>query len=125
MTVSSALKRTILRPVNSSDVALGGAVFDMDGTLCLPQMASLSGEQKRAAELKIEQVEEKAMNEMIPQKGLSNLFAFLNDSNVPLTICTRNQIVSQIFFSATFASTNGLETCQTFAQELLARRNAH
>lgn len=35
------MPRLILNPKNAGDIAIKGIIFDMDGTLCLPQVSSL------------------------------------------------------------------------------------
>lgn len=93
-----------------------GVIFDMDGTLCLPQpwmfpeMRKAIGlnnkekdilefieelpttEDKKWAEAKIHEVETKAMREMKPQPGLIDLMKFLTLNNFSKNICTRNVI---------------------------------
>ncbi|KAK5782370.1 putative haloacid dehalogenase-like hydrolase PWA37_005374 [Arxiozyma heterogenica] len=93
-----------------------GVIFDMDGTLCLPQpwmfpeMRSVIGlnnkekdilefieelpttEDKKWAKEKIHEVEIKAMEEMRPQPGLIELMRFLTLNNFSKNICTRNVI---------------------------------
>lgn len=105
----------ILKPLKAGDVAIKGMVFDMDGTLCLPQtwmfaemrsaigltdkskdilafIAEMSEAEQAEAHAKLEQVEKKAMSEMEPQVGLLELMDYLNTINLPKTICTRNLI---------------------------------
>lgn len=105
----------ILKPLKAGDVAIKGMVFDMDGTLCLPQtwmfaemrsaigltdkskdilafIAEMSEAEQAEANAKLEQVEKKAMSEMEPQVGLLELMDYLNTINLPKTICTRNLI---------------------------------
>ncbi|CCD23806.1 putative haloacid dehalogenase-like hydrolase NDAI_0C01450 [Naumovozyma dairenensis CBS 421] len=91
-------------------------VFDMDGTMCIPQpwmfpaMRSAVGLNDKSidiltyidelpteaarteANLRIEEVEEKAMREMLPQPGLVELLEFLTVNNISKNICTRNVI---------------------------------
>lgn len=93
-----------------------GVIFDMDGTLCLPQpwmfpeMRKAIGlnnkdkdilefieelptvEDKKWAEGKIHEVETKAMEEMKPQPGLIELMKFLTLNNFSKNICTRNVV---------------------------------
>lgn len=105
----------VLKPLKAGDVAIKGMVFDMDGTLCLPQtwmfaemrsaigltdkskdvlafIAEMSEAEQAEANAKLEQVEKKAMSEMEPQVGLLELMDYLNTINLPKTICTRNLI---------------------------------
>ncbi|CDO94228.1 unnamed protein product [Kluyveromyces dobzhanskii CBS 2104] len=49
-------------------------------------------EERVEAHDKIEAVERKAMDEMVPQSGISELFKFLHENNVSKSICTRNLI---------------------------------
>ncbi|SCU93467.1 LAMI_0E14466g1_1 [Lachancea mirantina] len=96
--------------------AVKAVVFDMDGTLCLPQawmflaMREALGiqdspidilayidtlksvEKRREAEARVANVERKAMAEMQPQPGLAKLMQFLAENNVSKNICTRNLI---------------------------------
>lgn len=89
-------------------------IFDMDGTLCLPQpwmfpaMRQAIGlhdksidilqfiedlptlEEKLLAEKRIHDVEVKAMEEMKPQPGLVELMKYLTLNNYSKNICTRN-----------------------------------
>lgn len=93
-----------------------GVIFDMDGTLCLPQqwmfpamrsaiglkdnsmdiltfidrMPSIS--QREKAHSLIEEVEYKAMQQMVPQNGLVELLSYLTQHNIKKSICTRNVI---------------------------------
>lgn len=91
-------------------------VFDMDGTLCLPQpwmfpaMRQAIGltdkntdilqfiedlptpEDKLLAEKRIHDVEIKAMEEMEPQPGLSEVMSYLTLNNYSKNICTRNKL---------------------------------
>ncbi|CAL9734095.1 hypothetical protein MOSE0_D04522 [Monosporozyma servazzii] len=91
-------------------------VFDMDGTLCLPQpwmfpaMRQAIGltdkntdilqfiedlptpEDKLLAEKRIHDVEIKAMEEMEPQPGLSEVMRHLTLNNYSKNICTRNKL---------------------------------
>lgn len=94
-------------------LTIKGVIFDMDGTLTKPQtwmfgeMRSQLGvpkgvdilvhleslptaEDKKIAELKLRMIEERAMNEQEPTKGLVNLFTKLNEYGVNTSICTRN-----------------------------------
>lgn len=89
-------------------------VFDMDGTLCVPQpwmfpamrkaiglndmtvdildfITDLPTDEDRAvAERKIHEVEIQAMNEMTPQPGLVDLMKYLTINKFNKGICTRN-----------------------------------
>lgn len=90
-------------------------VFDMDGTLCLPQpwmfpaMRQAIGltdkntdilqfidnlpttEDKLLAEKRIHEVEMQAMEEMEPQPGLVEIMKYLTLNNYSKNICTRNK----------------------------------
>lgn len=89
-------------------------IFDMDGTLCLPQpwmfpaMREAIGlddtskdilefidemddlQSKIDAENGLARVEKKAMDEMIPQPGLQEIMKYLTKKNISKNICTRN-----------------------------------
>ncbi|CAI4051645.1 hypothetical protein SKDZ_15G2770 [Saccharomyces kudriavzevii ZP591] len=89
-------------------------VFDMDGTLCLPQpwmfpamrkaiglhdksidilhfIDTLPSEKERKeAHDKIELVEAKAMKDMQPQPGLVDIMSYLTSNSISKNICTRN-----------------------------------
>jgi len=91
---------------------LKGIVFDVDGTLCIPQtwmfgqMRSALGINKRvdildhihslptaeqeAAQEKIRAIERSAMSSQEPQPGLVSLMEYLESRNIPKGICTRN-----------------------------------
>ncbi|KAK9456490.1 HAD-like domain-containing protein [Dipodascopsis uninucleata] len=106
------MPRLILNPTLSSDIPVKGIVFDMDGTLCLPQtwmfanmraalgiaksvdildhVYSLEIAEQKVANEKIRQIERTAMVEMKPQPGLDELMSFLERKGVLKTICTRN-----------------------------------
>ncbi|OWB69599.1 hypothetical protein B5S30_g5019 [[Candida] boidinii] len=58
----------------------------------LAQLESLQGDERIKAEKAIENIELKAMNEMAPQEGLSELFEYLSENEINKTICTRNLI---------------------------------
>ncbi|ODV96929.1 hypothetical protein PACTADRAFT_48717 [Pachysolen tannophilus NRRL Y-2460] len=108
-------KRMVLNPENSNEVAIKGVIFDMDGTLCLPQpwmfkmmrqalkieglpidildyIDSLSEDEKIIANKALADIEAKAMIEQVPQPGLEDLMKFLHENDLPKTICTRNLI---------------------------------
>lgn len=90
-----------------------GVIFDMDGTLTRPQtwmfgemrrqlgvpkgvdildhVASIPTEEGRmVAQSKLRTIEEKAMREQEPTKGLKNVFTKLSEYGVHTSICTRN-----------------------------------
>lgn len=89
-----------------------GIVFDMDGTLCLPQtymfkeMRSALGIDKSVdildhvhglpepaqeeAQEKLRVIERRAMQDMEPQPGLHELMTWLARRDIRTTICTRN-----------------------------------
>ncbi|KAH3673765.1 hypothetical protein WICPIJ_009676 [Wickerhamomyces pijperi] len=96
-------------------VKIKGVVFDMDGTLTISQpwmfkemrsvigltdpkvdiltfISQLSPEEQTNANLRVEQVEEKAMREMQPQLGLLPLLTHLQSLPLPMAILTRNLI---------------------------------
>ncbi|SCU83871.1 LAFA_0D06392g1_1 [Lachancea sp. 'fantastica'] len=103
-----------LRPSLPGQTAVKAIVFDMDGTLCLPQSWMFkamrdaiglhdaqvdiltyidelpSKKLQDEANLKIKNVEARAMAEMKPQPGLLKLLRFLALHNVSTGICTRN-----------------------------------
>ncbi|KAK9451262.1 HAD-like domain-containing protein [Limtongia smithiae] len=106
------MPRLILTPTLPTDVAVRGVVFDMDGTLCLPQ-TWMFGEMRRVlgiekgvdildhiyaldpdaqedAHEKVRLVERKAMVEMKPQPGLQMLMDFIAAQGLKKAICTRN-----------------------------------
>lgn len=106
-----------IRNKAGKSIKIKGVVFDMDGTLTIPQpwmfkeMRSVIGltdskidiltfisklplEQQNEANYKISQVEEKAMLEMQPQLGLMPLLSHLQTLNLPMSILTRNLINS-------------------------------
>lgn len=91
---------------------LKGVVFDMDGTLCLPQtymfgeMRSVLGISKKVDILEhietlpiheqpsaiesIRAIERTAMESQTPQPGLLTLMNYLDAKGIPKAICTRN-----------------------------------
>ncbi|KAF2635774.1 HAD-like protein [Massarina eburnea CBS 473.64] len=91
---------------------LKGIVFDVDGTLCLPQnymfaemraalgiskptdildhIYSLPAAEQEAAQEKIREIERTAMASQQPQSGLAELMSYLDSRSVPKAICTRN-----------------------------------
>ncbi|KAJ5814812.1 hydrolase [Penicillium riverlandense] len=103
-----------LDPARASDAPpLKGIVFDVDGTLCLPQhhmfaeMRSALGidrsidilqhirdipttEERAAAVAKIQAVERRAMLEQQPQPGLVRLMEYLQSRGLKRALCTRN-----------------------------------
>ncbi|CAN6630060.1 hypothetical protein TRVA0_012S02058 [Trichomonascus vanleenenianus] len=110
--VTKGMPRLILNPKKPGDIQIKGVVFDMDGTLCLPQtwmfqqmrnalgidkgtdildhVNSLPEKAQAEAQEKLMAIERKAMGEMIPQPGLQDLMMFLNEKGIPKSICTRN-----------------------------------
>ncbi|KAK9464629.1 HAD-like domain-containing protein [Lipomyces arxii] len=106
------MPRLILSPKLATDNSVKGLVFDMDGTLCLPQtwmfaemrrvlgiskgtdildhIYSLDVVEQETAHEKVRQVERKAMVEIKPQPGLDELMTFLEDNKLAKAICTRN-----------------------------------
>ncbi|KAL4752810.1 hypothetical protein BDW72DRAFT_170164 [Aspergillus terricola var. indicus] len=97
----------------SNDPQLKGIVFDVDGTLCLPQNY-MFGEMREAlgipksvdilhhirslptpdaqleASSKIKAIEHKAMQHQEPQPGLVELMEYLRERGVRRALCTRN-----------------------------------
>ncbi|KAH7136153.1 HAD-like domain-containing protein [Dendryphion nanum] len=91
---------------------LKGVVFDVDGTLCLPQtymfaemraalsiqkptdildhIYSLPEPEQEIAQEKIRQIERTAMTTQVPQPGLVDLMTYLDTHALPKGICTRN-----------------------------------
>lgn len=89
-----------------------GVVFDMDGTLSLPQnymfgemrqaleippsedildfVHALPEERQKRAHLILKDIEQRTMLKMRPQPGLRDLFSWLRDHKLPFTIQTRN-----------------------------------
>ncbi|KAB8079225.1 HAD superfamily hydrolase [Aspergillus leporis] len=116
---SSPLRQRRFAPLNpkkkrtSSEPPLKGIVFDVDGTLCLPQnymfgqMREALGIDKRVdilhhihqlptpkAQLeaidKIKAIEREAMRHQQPQPGLVELMDYLQDQGIKRALCTRN-----------------------------------
>ncbi|KAJ5086796.1 hydrolase [Penicillium alfredii] len=103
-----------LNPKQTSDAPpLKGVVFDVDGTLCLPQhhmyteMRAALGidksidilhhirdlptpEERAAAVTKVQTVEQRAMLEQQPQPGLVRLMDYLESRGLRRALCTRN-----------------------------------
>lgn len=98
---------------NTAVLPVRGVIFDMDGTLTRPQtwmfgemrrqlevpkgvdilhhLASLAtAEERHAAEAKLRAIEEKAMVEQEPTKGLQRTLAKLASLGIKTSICTRN-----------------------------------
>ncbi|KAH7382301.1 HAD-like domain-containing protein [Pyrenochaeta sp. MPI-SDFR-AT-0127] len=91
---------------------LKGVVFDVDGTLCLPQnymfaemraalniekptdildhIYSLPENEQEEAQEKIRNIERTAMKNQQPQAGLVELMDYLDSRNIKKGICTRN-----------------------------------
>lgn len=89
-----------------------GIVFDLDGTLCLPQSymfkqmrsalgiskgidildhcESLPAGEREKAFQKIREIEAEAMIAQVPQPGLLSLIQYLEKREIPKAICTRN-----------------------------------
>ncbi|KAH7326279.1 haloacid dehalogenase-like hydrolase [Stachybotrys elegans] len=106
----AALKETAVSSTQAP--VLKGVVFDMDGTLCLPQtymfgemraalgiskaidilehIESLPAEEQPAAYNHIKNIEQEAMKSQTPQPGLSALMSYLDSRNIRKAICTRN-----------------------------------
>ncbi|SCV06078.1 LANO_0H21616g1_1 [Lachancea nothofagi CBS 11611] len=105
-----------LNPTLPTQIAVKAIVFDMDGTLCIPQtwmframreavghhdpqvdiltfVDNLPSQRLRdEANLQIQKVEARAMAEMKPQPGLITLLEYLTRKGVDTSICTRNLI---------------------------------
>ncbi|KAG0677861.1 hypothetical protein C6P41_003113 [Kluyveromyces marxianus] len=116
--------------LKNTDKCIKGVVFDMDGTLCLPQtwmfkdMRDAIGcqdpkidiltfieelptaEEQAEAERKITVVEKKAMEEMEPQPGMIELFRFLKENRISKSICTRNLIGAVTYLVESFVPTD-------------------
>ncbi|KAL4792073.1 HAD-like domain-containing protein [Aspergillus venezuelensis] len=98
---------------NSNAPQLKGIVFDVDGTLCLPQnymfgeMREALGiskqvdilhhirnlpteDEKLEASNKIKAIEREAMKTQEPQPGLVELMEYLRDKDIKRALCTRN-----------------------------------
>ncbi|CZS96050.1 related to HAD superfamily hydrolase [Rhynchosporium agropyri] len=93
-------------------VKLKGIVFDVDGTLCMPQnwmfgqmrsaleipknvdildhIHSLPSSEQDAAQEKIRAIERSAMSSQEAQPGLVSLMEYLETKKIPKGICTRN-----------------------------------
>ncbi|KAK9251295.1 HAD-like domain-containing protein [Lipomyces tetrasporus] len=106
------MPRLTLFPELLSDIEVKGLIFDMDGTLCLPQtwmfsemrrvlgiaksvdiidhIYSLEVAEQEVAHEKVRQVERTAMVQMKPQPGLEALMEFLENNDLLKAICTRN-----------------------------------
>ncbi|KAK9237902.1 HAD-like domain-containing protein [Lipomyces kononenkoae] len=106
------MPRLVLIPKSPDDVPVKGLIFDMDGTLCMPQtwmfaemrrvlgitksvdildhIYSLDVAEQEIAHEKVRQVERRAMVQMKPQPGLEELMKFLEDNELRKAICTRN-----------------------------------
>lgn len=105
------LKQSLQSP-SSNAPKLKGVVFDMDGTLCIPQtymfgqmrdalgitkavdilehVESLPADEQASALKAIRNIESEAMKSQTPQPGLNSLMEFLDSHKVPKAICTRN-----------------------------------
>ncbi|PLN84019.1 putative HAD superfamily hydrolase [Aspergillus taichungensis] len=112
---SVPLRQRRFAPLGSTDATapqLKGIVFDVDGTLCLPQnymfsqmrnalgiekktdilhhIRSLPSEERLKAAEKIKDIEREAMTHQQPQPGLVDLMDYLHDAGVRRALCTRN-----------------------------------
>ncbi|KAF2840215.1 HAD-like protein [Patellaria atrata CBS 101060] len=118
MTTSSPRPRRRFAPLNPEVLnkydapKLEGIVFDVDGTLCLPQnymfaemraalgitkdqdilesIYALPPEEQEAAMEKIRKIERRAMASQQPQPGLVELMTYLDMRGIRKGICTRN-----------------------------------
>ncbi|PGH15315.1 hypothetical protein AJ79_02480 [Helicocarpus griseus UAMH5409] len=117
--VSSSLRPWRFAPLNpeacqdGKDSSFKGVVFDVDGTLCLPQnymfqeMRSVLGidksvdiighirslpalKDRTAAITKIKDIEQRAMVKQVPQPGLVELMDYLKSKGLKRALCTRN-----------------------------------
>ncbi|KAH8178974.1 haloacid dehalogenase-like hydrolase domain-containing protein [Sarocladium implicatum] len=101
-----------LRSSPSDAPTLRGVVFDMDGTLCIPQtymfgqmrealgitksvdilehVESLPQDEQSTALSAIRNIESEAMKSQAPQPGLTQLMQFLDSHRIRKAICTRN-----------------------------------
>ncbi|KAK9376212.1 HAD-like domain-containing protein [Lipomyces chichibuensis] len=109
------MPRLMLFPKMPTDIQVEGLIFDMDGTLCLPQtwmfsemrralgiarsvdildhIYSLEVAEQEIAHEKVRQVERTAMVQMKPQPGMFSQgrpFQFLEANKLRKAICTRN-----------------------------------
>ncbi|CUS21847.1 LAQU0S04e02168g1_1 [Lachancea quebecensis] len=115
-----------LRPTSKSHTAIKAVVFDMDGTLSIPQpwmfgaMRKAIGltdpktdiltyvdqlpsrELQAEANEQLKAVEARAMAEMRPQPGLLPLLEYLTAHEVSTSICTRNLIAPVRHLIASF-----------------------
>ncbi|KAK7205367.1 HAD-like domain-containing protein [Myxozyma melibiosi] len=109
---TTTMPRLTLNPSDPDDIEVKGIVFDMDGTLCLPQtwmfaemrrvlgidkktdildhIYSLDVAEQEVAHEKVRQVERTAMVQIEPQPGLNELMDFLEEKKILKSICTRN-----------------------------------
>ncbi|OJD24941.1 hypothetical protein ACJ73_03688 [Blastomyces percursus] len=117
--VSSSLRSWRFAPLqldaskDNNKLTLKGVVFDVDGTLCLPQnymfqeMRSVLGidksidiithirslptlEDRTIAINKVRDIERNAMVKQVPQPGLLNLMDYLQSKGLKRALCTRN-----------------------------------
>jgi len=56
----------------------------------IDHMTSLPEDEQKTAFAKVKEIEEIAMEQMKPQKGLTDLMEYLDKRSVPKAICTRN-----------------------------------
>lgn len=93
-------------------MVLKGVIFDVDGTLCMPQnymfgemrsalgitkaqdildhVYSLPESEQEAAHEKIRAIERAAMEKQVPQAGIVSLMEYLDKKKIKKGICTRN-----------------------------------
>lgn len=127
----TTMTRAVLKPVADSDVAIKGVIFDMDGTLCLPQtymfkemrdalgidksvdildhVHSLPPHEEQVAQEKLQEIEKRAMVKMAPQPGVDELLSFLSDNDIPKAICTRNFPIPVNHLTTTFLPNHRFE----------------
>ncbi|KAK9471943.1 HAD-like domain-containing protein [Dipodascopsis tothii] len=106
------MSRILRIGAQAGQVEIKGVVFDMDGTLCLPQtwmfgkmretlgidksvdildhIYSLEPVEQEAAHERVRAVERDAMVQMTAQPGVHELMDFLETTGVAKAICTRN-----------------------------------
>lgn len=101
-----------------------GVVFDMDGTLCLPQthmfremrealgvtkavdildhVQSLPEDKQKEAQEKLRNIERRAMHYMVPQPGITTMMDYIVEQKLRTTILTRNFSTPVDYFRRNF-----------------------